>query len=867
MDVITTITDAHQQNIIGTKAYNLLTLKKEGYPVPPLFAVTTNAFNHYVPREWFNDLDEVVGRINGVPLSPEFCSELNAMVDEKKYYAVRSSAIGEDSEELSFAGQLDSFLYVKGNDITRHVKKVWASAFSDRVVEYRRINDIANDTVNVGVCVQEMVAADVSGVAFGIDPVSGNRNAVVISSVYGLGEGLVSGELDADTYTYCMKQKSCISKDIVEKNQAIVMDAESQQGVTRVSVESDRQSLSSLTDGQIKQLAETTRSISEYYQSPQDIEWAIANDTLYILQSRPITNMSNIPDKTQQKRVWDNSNITESYAGVTTPLTFSFVQKVYTNVYEQFCLIMGVEQEVVDANTPIFSMLGLMKGRIYYNLLNWYKVLSLLPGYEINASFMEQMMGVTEKIEFNPNLTYSKKNKYRRVVGLCYCTIKNLVSLSKSVTAFHVLLDATLKPYTNADYSNSTVEELIENYTDLEKKLLKKWQAPLVNDFFAMIFSGILKKLVVKWGIDSNGSLQNDLLCGEGGIVSTEPIRSIFAIVEQIKSTPRLKEQILSLPAKNVLESISEYPEVHSAIIEHCNAFGDRCVNELKLETISAKHDRSKVVQLIQSYLKVKVLSIQPGHEKRIRESAEKIVRTHMRSKLVKKRIFGWVLNKTRLLIKNRENLRFERTKLFAVVREMFLAIGQKYAAERTLEFDRDIFYLKIDEIFSFADGTAVDCNFKKIVAERKKEFEEYEGEKVPDRFETYGPVNQTNSFESTTETVVVDSSSLCGTGCSPGKIKGTVVVVTDPNNSSNLDGNIMVAEKTDPGWAPLFPLAKGILVERGSLLSHSAIVAREMGIPAVVGIKNIMTILKTGDEIEFDGTTGVVNILKRSEG
>lgn len=786
------------EKIVGGKAYNLDILTKNEIPVPKWFVVTS--------------------------------TEESFEVREDKLYAVRSSAVGEDGSGNSFAGQMESFLYVKAEDIKARIQDVINSANSDRIRFYREQNGLSNEDIKVGVIVQEMINSDISGVAFSSNPITGKRGEIVISSVFGLGEGLVSGELNADTYSV---GNGKITKNIAEKPYKIVFDEE--KGFGTKQVENENSSTSSLTDKQIKEIAQEVKKIVEIYGKPQDIEWAYESGKLYILQARPITTLENIPDKSEQEIIWDNSNIIESYSGVTTPLTFSFIKDVYTEVYKQFLLIMGVEREVIDENSEIFQMLGLIEGKVYYNLLNWYRLLKLMPGYEINARFMESMMGVKQKLNQVPKVKQSKKNKYLRLAILIKSLIVNLFNLPKDIKKFYEHINTTLSPYENGKLDGKTSNELIEIYFELESKLMKKWQAPLVNDFYAMIFYGLLKKSLSK--IDPNGTLQNDLLTGETGIISTEPIKRIKLISNKICN------------GKNAEKDIEEFIQ----------KFGNRCIGELKLETITYKQDPSLLKFIINSYVKQGIIDLEKEQirEQQIRRNAEKIVKEQ-----IKNPFFSFILKNARLRVKNRENLRFERTRLFGLVREIFLELGKNFAYENIIETQRDIFYLTKEEIFNYVRGTSVDVDLKTLIKNRKIEFQNFETKHPADRFSTYGTVYKANDYTSR-ETKTAAKGDLSGIGACAGIVRAKVKIVKSVVQSEGLEGCIMVAERTDPGWVPLFPISKGILVERGSILSHSAIVAREMGIPAIVGINNLLSTLKDGDEVEMDGSAGTIRIIK----
>ena len=782
----------------GGKAYNLDILTKNGINVPKWFVVTSTEDSYEVQAD--------------------------------KLYAVRSSAVGEDGNGNSFAGQMESFLYVKPEDIKARIQDVINSANSDRIKFYREQNGLSNDDIKVGVIVQEMINSDVSGVVFSSNPITGKRNEIVISSVFGLGEGLVSGELNADTYSV---EEDKITKNITEKPYKIVFDKE--KGFGTKQVENENPSAFSLTDEQIKEIAQEVKKIVQIYGKPQDIEWAYEDGKLYILQARPITTLENIPDKSQQEVIWDNSNIIESYSGVTTPLTFSFIKDVYTEVYKQFLLIMGVEQESIEENSDIFQMLGLIEGRVYYNLLNWYRLLRLMPGYEINARFMESMMGVNHKLNQVPKVKPSKKNKYLRFANLIKSLVINLFKLPKNIEKFYEHINNTLSPFENGKLEGKTSNELVEIYFELESKLMKRWQAPLVNDFYAMIFYGLLKKSLSK--IDPNGTLQNDLLTGETGIISTEPIKRI----------------------KLISNKICKGEKADKDIEEFIQKFGNRCIGELKLETITYKQDPLLLEFIINSYVKQGVIDLEKEQirEQKIRHNAEKIVKEKIKNPL-----FGFILKNARMRVKNRENLRFERTRLFGLVREIFLELGKNFAYESIIETQRDIFYLTKEEIFNYVRGTSVDIDFKTIIKNRKIEFQNFETKHPADRFSTYGTVYSANYYTSKETTSPVEGD-LSGIGACAGIVRAKVKVVHSVAESEGLEGCIMVAERTDPGWVPLFPISKGILVERGSILSHSAIVAREMGIPAIVGINNLLSTLKDGDEVEMDGSAGTIRIIK----
>jgi pyruvate,water dikinase len=259
--------------------------------------------------------------------------------------------------------------------------------------------------------------------------------------------------------------------------------------------------------------------------------------------------------------------------------------------------------------------------------------------------------------------------------------------------------------------------------------------------------------------------------------------------------------------------------------------------------------------------------------EQQIRSQAESRVfgaLRRSRGSIHKTAIFRWVLNNSRLGVKNREQMRFARTRIYDLLRDLIRSIARRLADEGILHTPDDIFYLTLDEVWDYIKGTAVTTDLRGLVALRRKEFKAYAltGDSAPDsRFETYGMAYHRNLFKNRRQGTPVEPAGgvLRGTPCSSGAATGKVRVLQTPSPDSLAAGEILVAERTDPGWIPLYPTVSGILIERGSILSHSAIVAREMGIPTIVGIPGLLKSLRTGDRVSMDGSTGTVEVLAES--
>lgn len=862
---------------LGGKAYALSQLDSGGFTIPQWFAVSPLAFEQSLPagqRAALDSEEEAGGNavIAGLEPAPHFVEEIRAALANlpATQFAVRSSAVEEDGAQDSFAGQLASYLFVAPEDVPRCIAAVWRSGFTPQIAEYRRQRGLApRPAAAPAVLVQCMIDPACSGVAFSADPVSGRREVAVVSAVFGVGTALVGGDADADVYEV-NRDGEILRQRIAHKQMRHVFCAAAESGVTAEALPQELRDVRVLSPEQAVAVAELARRAAEFFGQPQDVEWAIAEEQLYLLQSRPITTMRRGADTNGEWNIWDNSNIIESYSGVTTPLTFSFARHVYEGVYRQFCRILRVPEWKIAANERTFqNMLGLIRGRVYYNLLNWYRVLALLPGFTFNRRFMEQMMGVRESLPegIERGLTdASRTERMRDLVSLANMLGAlgwNLLTMERHIARFEARLnDALREP--SPPLSEMRLDELTSHYLWLQEKLLAQWDAPLVNDFFAMIFHGALRKLTLKWLGDQSGRLANDLIRGQNGMISAEPAARVRELARVAAADGEFVRVLCEAPMDEALVAVRSRTTFRAGYEAYLAKFGDRCLEELKLES-ETLHENPRV--LLRS---IGELARAPQHASPAPQAgagasaklAEDQVRAALRGSPVKRLVMKQVLRQARRRVRQRENLRFERTRLFGRVRNIFRECGKRLHASGVLESPEDVFYLKVEEILGYAKGTATAADFPPLVRARKAEFAEYRSSPAPPaRFETRGPVGAARSFASSSSSAAgeLGADERSGIGCCPGAVRGTVRLILDPQGAVLPAGSILVAEHTDPGWIMLFPSAAGLLVERGSLLSHSAIVARELGIPAVVSIPGLTTWLRDGDLVELDGALGSV--------
>lgn len=863
---------ADSKNVaIGNKAANLFRMADMGIRVPKFIVIPAELLLSLAPAEiWHSNYKDAKEIIQQIDIPQQVMDSITVAFPGEIFFAVRSSAIDEDGKDFSFAGQFESFLFVKKEQLAGKIKDVWASLFSDRVMQYRKNNNIST-TPGIAVIIQEMIDAAVSGVAFGVNPLNGNKNEKWINSVFGLGHGLVSGELNADQFVI---DGGTIKKQVAKKAYRTVMASESLGGIKQIAIGEEKQELPGLTDEQVLAIGIMLERLDKEYGMPQDIEFAIKDDTLFLLQTRPVTTFSGAANTAGSYTVWDNSNIIESYPGVTTPLTFSFISQSYEGAYKLFCRYMGISPNVIRTNDRVFkNTLGLINGRVYYNLKTWYHMLAMAPGYNINARFMENMMGVKERFDIPESYRLSKRKAWWQIMKMAGAMYLRYLSLPRKRKEFIRLLNTTIADYKQIDFDSENANELMHLYLAFEKKLLNEWKAPLLNDFFAMVAYGMLQKRCNTYLTGNNPNIHNDLLCGSSDIISTQPIHRCIDLATVISADKELKELFTrnneTLIWNEILTNDSEkFCSLKNAINAYIADFGERCIGELKLETVSYSQEPSKFIRLLKSYVETGITNADTSRktEEGIRKNAERELAGALKDKWLKKLILRRTLKTARTLVSARENLRYERTRAFGMVRKMFSAIGKKFYSDNILESDRDIFYLTKEEIFSFIEGTSVTQNIKALTALRKKEFDNYKKQPAPsERFSTYGPVYHANDFYNT-DKVEKEVGGLKGIGCCPGIVRGKAKVISNPDNADSVHGQILVTSSTDPGWVTLFPGALGIITERGSVLSHSAIVSREMGKPCIVGVSHLLKTVKTGDEIEMNGSTGSITIVRHNE-
>jgi pyruvate,water dikinase len=553
--VIRSSEDARPDDL-GAKGWSLASAERAGIPVPPWFAVSPHACS------------------GDLAISPALAAELRAALAQLcprgERVAVRSSAVDEDGEQLSFAGQLESYLFVAPEEVADRVADVWRSAFAPRARAYREQLRGGAGAAAPAVLVQRMVGADVAGVAFSADPVSGRRAVAVVAAAPGVGTAVVSGERDADTF-HVERSGRILSRSLAGARP-------------------------SLSDAQALEIAALARRCARHFGRPQDVEWAIEEGRTWLLQSRPITSLHAAPDPEGELAIWDSSNIAESYGGVTTPLTFSFIRRCYEHVYRELGRLGGVAEQAIRANDDAYRrMLGFMQGRVYYNLLAWYRLLALAPGFRYNRRFLDEMLGVSAHLDASrlPKPAYTGVRDGAALARQAWRALVHHFTVERINARFRARLERALA-LGETGLEELGPDELAAHFRTLERQLLANWDGPLINDFFAMIFHGVLRRLVDRWLAPGDAGLDNHLLSGEGGIISVEPVRRMQEMARAVAAQPGLGELLREGTREAALAGVRRAPQAQRswnsswAVGTRCRGGARRCGTRCGCTTISA---------------------------------------------------------------------------------------------------------------------------------------------------------------------------------------------------------------------------------------------------------------------------------------
>jgi phosphohistidine swiveling domain-containing protein len=877
---------------VGGKAFALARLERAGLPVPPWFCVTTAVF-HDLASAALDAVADDLARFDpgdallGETISRKVASAIHArglpkedrddlqeavrrLLSDVAFVAVRSSAADEDSAEASFAGQMDSYLFVPDRDIENRVLDCFASCFSPRALIYRRIHGRAPGK-DAAVIVQRMIDSSVSGVMFTANPTTGDTTETVVSAAMGLGEGVVADRAEADTFFVDSSTLRLRNRVLAQKRSRVGFNEALGAGTAVIDLADADAQRDALDSAQVAALARLGAEIQTLFGCPQDVEWAIdARGQVHVLQARPITTLS-----AEHQSVFDNANIVESYPGLSLPLTFSFVRGAYERTFRAASLTMGVPEPVLRANHAVHSnLVALINGSIYYNLVNWYKLFQFVPGFEGALPAWEQSLGLRGITPPRPadaqTLPARARARWQQLRVACRLAW-HFLRLDRNVDEFRRVFAGVLAEFKRQPLDRSDAHDLLARYEDVSDRLLERYAISVVNDAFVQQLYALLGRLMARWNL-GDATRRNDLFAGGGVMESVRPVQSLLALARHIRNDPDLQAVFAAQKAEDVWDRVRHEPRFagfRTDLLKHFDEYGDRTFQELKLETPQADEAPELMLELLRNYAS----SGDDGDAQPMlhsfsrsiarREAAEAAVAAALARRPWRRIIFSLVLGRTRRMVTHREDLRLMRSRAFGIVKRIVRALGQRLARAGLIDQPQDVFYLAIEEVIGAVRGTSVTRDLGALVAQRRAEYDGFRRSASHSRVTVRGivlaNVAATAAPVSVSETHV---SELKGIGCSAGRVRGRARVVRSPEHHLNIRGEILVAPMTDPGWVFLMVPAAGLIVERGSILSHTAIIGRELGIPTVVGVANATSLIADGQLLEIDGAAGTIRII-----
>ncbi|WP_449620724.1 phosphoenolpyruvate synthase [Robertmurraya sp. Marseille-Q9965] len=846
--------------LVGGKALNLGKLAKiEGIHVPEGFCLTTLAFQKATDqnelyhtlikqlarfkvedREQISDVSKRLRQIlKEVEIPSEIVKAVSSYVQqlgEQHAYAVRSSATAEDLPHASFAGQQDTYLNIIGIDaILKHIRKCWSSLFTERAVFYRIKNGYDHEQIFLSVIVQKMVFPQASGILFTADPITSNRKVLSIDASFGLGEALVSGLVSADNYR--VQEDKVFDKRIATKKLAIYGRKEG--GTETHHLDPEKQNTQTLTDEQILQLARIGRKIEAHFGNPQDIEWCLVDDTFYIVQSRPITTLYPIPEANDEEN------------------------HVYVSV--------GHQQMMTDAMKPLGLSFFLLTTPAPMRKAGGRLFVDVTPMLSVPASreMIIEALGKSDPLI---------KDALTTVVSRDFIKMVQVEGKAPNPNVFNTNIPQHIEP--------TIVEDLIKKYESSLGILKMNIHSKTGTELFDFILKDMQEFRKILSDPDSmkvitaaqNASewineKMNEWL-GEKGVadilsqsvpnnITSEMGLALMDVADAIRPFTEVIHYLQHANKDYFLEKLVQFEggqEAKDAIVAFLHKYGMRCAGEIDITKTRWTEEPRVLIPMILSNIK----NFEPNeasrkfeqgkHEalKKKEELLERIKQLPDGDQKVKET--KQKIDVIRNYIGYREYPKYAIVNRYFVYKLALLKEAEKLVQQGVIYDKEDIYYLSFEEILEAVRTKKLDYP---IINTRKDEYKLYEKLTPPRVITSDGEII---SGKYKRENVPTDA--MLGLAVSAGVIEGRARVILNMEDANLEDGDILVTAFTDPSWTPLFVSIKGLVTEVGGLMTHGAVIAREYGLPAVVGVENATKLIQDGQRIRVHGTEGYIEIL-----
>ncbi|PGZ99824.1 phosphoenolpyruvate synthase [Bacillus pseudomycoides] len=857
-----------KQMLVGGKGMNLGELSKiHGIQVPEGFCVTTEAYKRVIGKneELHQLLDkltllkvgdrdqigEISRKIRKIIMEVEIPSDVVKAVayylsqfGDEHAYAVRSSATAEDLPHASFAGQQDTYLNIIGKEaIMQHISKCWASLFTDRAVIYRMQNGFDHSQVYLSVIIQRMVFPQASGILFTADPITSNRKLLSIDASFGLGEALVSGLVSADCYK--VQEEEIVDKMIATKKLAIYGRKEG--GTETQQINPDQQKTQTLTEQQILQLARIGRQIEAYFGCPQDIEWCLVDDTFYIVQSRPITTLYPIPEANDQEN------------------------HVYVSVGHQQMMTdpikpLGLSFFLLTTNAPMYKAGGRLFVDCTRRLASPDSRKMLLDTMGQHDPLMKDaLMTIIERGDFIKSLPNDKKEMSPGKSNNGAPSADSQAQIENDPTIVTDLIKRSqasieeLKQNIQTKSGSDLFDFILEDIQQL-KKILFDPQSSAVF-MAAMDASSWINEKMNEWLGEKN--VADTLSQSVPNNITSEMGLALLDVADVIRPYPEVIEYLQHVKDDNFLDELVKFDggqEARDAFYAFLNEYGMRCAGEIDITRTRWSEKPITLVPMILGNIKnfepnASHRKFEQGLQEALKKEQELLERLKQlpdgkRKAKETKRMISLIRN----FIGYREYPKYGMINRYFIYKQALLKEAEQLVKAGVIHENEDIYYLTFEELHEVVRTNKLDYQ---IISKRKEEYKRYEKLTPPRVITSDGTII---AGEYKRENLPAEA--FVGLPVSSGVIEGRARVILSLEDADLEDGDILVTSFTDPGWTPLFVSIKGLVTEVGGLMTHGAVIAREYGLPAVVGVENATKLIKDGQRIRVNGAEGYIEIL-----
>jgi rifampicin phosphotransferase len=849
-----------QISLVGGKAAQLAELSRiEGIRVPPGFCVTTDAFRRAMAeaasideqldglsrlgpddREAISRLSaQIRGTLEETAIPDDVATSITraaARLGDQTACAVRSSATAEDLPTASFAGQQDTYLNVVGPAaIRQHVSRCWASLFTDRAVTYRARNGYDHRKIHMAVVVQQMVFPEAAGILFTADPVTSSRKVASIEATFGLGEALVSGQVNADIYQ--VRGGAVVARAIAVKQRASY--ASPSGGTETMAIESDRQQQPALTDGRIVRLAQLGRRIEAHFGHPQDIEWCLVDDEFQIVQSRPITTLFPIPTTgDHENHVYVSVGHQQMMTDAMKPLGLSLWQLTALRPMFEAAgrLFVDVTRELSSpaSRAGLLQALGGSEPLIGDALRTILDRGDFVPARPDGEPAGRPASGSPAPIETDPAI------------------VARLIERSEASLA-------SLKRAIRAKSGSALLDFILADVQELKRILLnpESFQALRAG----MQASSWLNEHVQAWLGERNAA--DTLTQSVPDNVTSEMGLALLDVADVIRPHPDVVAFLQVVADETFVDHLPTLAggrESADAIRAFLGKYGMRCVGEIDITRPRWSERPTTLVPMILSNIR----NFEPGAGERRFEQGRHAAREKEQELLARLEVLPdgqskaaeakRMIDRVRTFIGYREYPKYHIVSRFFVYKQALLTDAERLVRARVLADQEDIFYLRFAELQDVVRTDHVD---EQLVRQRKDAFSSYQALTPPRVLTSDGEVIA-GSYRRTD----VPAGALIGLPVSAGTVEGRARVILDMADADLEAGDILVTAYADPSWTPLFVAVKGLVTEVGGLMTHGAVIAREYGLPAVVGVQRATSLIRDGQRIRVHGSEGYIEIL-----